>query len=514
MPTERISMRKLKEIMRLKFEARLTNRQIACSINISPATVSRYLTTIAGNGVTWPLAEGMSEEELEAKIYTKSTNSAPLEFLTPDCAYISRELKKKNVTKQLLWEEYCREHPNNHYSYSQYCTIYREWNASSDLTMRQTHIAGEKLFVDYCGHTIPIYSRDSDEVIDAQIFTAVLGASNYTYAEATLSQELPNWIGSNVRAFDFFGGVPKIVVPDNLRSAISKACKYEPDVNPTYHQMALHYHVAIIPARKYRARDKAKAEVGVQIVQRWILARLRNHKFYSLYELNVMIKALLNDLNNRAFKKLPGTRKSTFLEIDKPALQPLPQDKYQYTEVKKARVHIDYHIEIDKRYYSVPYTLAKKVVEAHITNHTVSIYYKGERIASHAKIQRQGQHATITEHMPIKHQKYHDWSPGRFLNWANDIGPATCEIVKHLLEQRMHPEQAYRSCFGVLDLAKKYSKPRLEAACARAIHIGAKTRKSIISILASGLDQVPLNEPTGSTLTTHHENIRGSQYYT
>jgi len=514
MPTERISMRKLKEIMRLKFEAGLSNRQIAGSINISPSTVSRYFGFITAAGLSWPLPDGLTEAELEAKIFTKSITSKPLAHLTPDLSYIHQELKKKHVTKQLLWDEYVSNNPGKHYSYSQFCMLYREWCSERNVSMRQTHYAGEKLFVDYAGHTIPIHSKDSDVVLQAQIFIAVLGASNYTYAEATMTQEIPNWISSNVRAFEFFGGVPKIVVPDNLKSAITKSCRYEPDINPSYLQMAQHYNVAVIPARTYKPKDKAKVEGGVLIVSRWILARLRNHKFYSLAELNAVIKSLLEDLNNRRFKKLPGSRRSTFLSIDKPALQQLPKDKYQFAEIKKATVHVDYHIEIDRRYYSVPYNLVKKKVEAHITDNTVSIYYKGERVASHAKVHRQGQQSTVVEHMPIKHQKYHDWHPGRFLNWANEIGPATCAVIKDLLQKRMHPEQAYRSCFGVLDLAKKYSKPRLEAACARAVHIGAMSRKSVISILKNGLDQVPLTEPKGSTLTEDHENIRGSQYYT
>jgi transposase len=513
MPTERISMRKLKEIMRLKFEARLTNRQIGCSINISPATVSRYLSSIKDKGVTWELAKDIGEEELEARIYSKSKDPTPLQHLTPDCAYLNNELKKKNVTKQLLWEEYCEQHPNNYYSYSQFCAIYRNWCAENNLSMRQTHIAGEKLFVDYCGHTIPIKCKYTGNITEAQIFTAVLGASNYTYAEATMTQSLPDWIMSHVRAFNFFDGVAQIVIPDNLRSGISKSCKYEPDINPTYHQMAQHYNIAVIPARVRKAKDKAKVEVGVQVVQRWILARLRNNEFYSLSELNNYIKNLLEDLNNRPFKKLPGCRRSAYLELDKPALHPLPKEPYQFVEIIKAKVHVDYHIEIDRRYYSVPYTFVKKTVEAHITANTVSIYYKGDRIASHPKIHRQGQHATIFEHMPVKHQKYHDWNPGRFLNWAQEIGTSTCEVIKSILEGRTHPQQAYRSCLGVLALARRYSKPRLEAACARAIHIGAKNRKSVLSILQNGLDQVPLETAT-STPIKNHENIRGSQYYT
>ncbi len=514
MPTERTSMRKIKEIMRLRYECGLSNRQIAGSINISSGTVSRYLSKITAANIQWPLPEELSEDELEAKVFTRSSTSKALAHLTPDLSYIHQELKKKHVTKQLLWDEYVSNNPGKHYSYSQFCMLYREWCGEHKISMRQTHYAGEKLFVDYAGHTIPIYSKNSDEVLQAQIFIAVLGASNYTYAEATMTQELSNWISSNVRAFEFLGGVPKIVVPDNLKSAIAKPCRYEPDINLTYLQMAQHYNIAVIPARTYKPKDKAKVEGGVLIVSRWILARLRNHKFYSLAELNAVIKALLEDLNNRQFKKLPGSRRSTFIEVDKPALQPLPKDKYQFTEIKKATVHIDYHIEIDRRYYSVPYNLVKKKVEAHITNNTVSIYYKGSRVASHAKVYRQGQQSTIVEHMPIKHQKYHDWHPGRFLNWANEIGPATGAVIKDLLQKRMHPEQSYRSCFGVLDLEKKYSKPRLESACARAVHIGAMSRKSVISILKNGLDQVPLTEPKSSILTENHENIRGSQYYT
>jgi len=513
MPTERISMRKLKEIMRLKFEAKLSNRQIAGSINISPGTVCRYLQLLQKAEIIWPLPDDLSEDELEAKIFTRAVAGKLLVYINPDLEYLHQELKKKNVTKQLLWDEYVSNNPGKHYSYSQFCMLYRQWCDERKVSMRQTHYAGEKLFVDYAGHTIPIHTKDSDLVINAQIFIAVLGASNYTYAEATMTQGLSNWIGSNVRAFEFFGGVPKIVVPDNLKSAVSKACKYEPDINPTYHQMAQHYNIAVIPARKYKPKDKAKVEGGVLIVSRWILARLRNRIFYSLAELNAVIKKLLEDLNNRPFKKLPGSRRSTFLSIDRPALQALPKDKYQFAEIKKATVHIDYHIEIDKRYYSVPYNLVKKKVEAHITDNIVSIYYKGERVASHAKITMQGRHNTIVEHMPIKHQKYHGWTSDRFLNWANEIGPSTCEIINGLLQKRMHPEQAYRSCFGVLDLAKKYSKLRLESACTRAVNIGAMSRKSVISILQHGLDQVPLTEPRGSILTESHENIRGAQYY-
>ena len=366
MSAERISMRKIKEILRLKFESKLTNRQIARSLNISPGTVCRYLQDATARGFSWPLPDNLNEKTLEDAIFGDANKPPnPHRFVMPDWAAIHTELKKKGVTKQLLWSEYQQQHGGSAYRYSQFCTHYRYWLIHQRLSMKQHHVAGEKLFVDYAGQTIPIYSSDSTEVQYSQIFIAVLPVSNYTFAEATFTQSLPDWIGSHVRAFDFFGGITEVVVPDNLRAGVSKACKYDPDINPTYQQLACHYGFAVIPTRVRKPKDKAKVEVGVQIVERWILAKFRNRKFFSLGELNDAIKILLNDLNERRFSKLPGTRKTLFIELEKPALKALPLGQYQYKEIKIARVQFDYHVEIEGCFYSVPHALVNKKIEAH-----------------------------------------------------------------------------------------------------------------------------------------------------
>ena len=513
MSRERLSMRKIKEIMRLKFASNLSNRQIGRSVNISPATVSRYIKMAIEAGIIWPLPDDITEEIIEAKLFKKSTSSKPLAANMPDYNYIHQELKKKSVTKLLLWEEYKQQCICNYYSYSHFCQYYRNWCNERKISMRQRHFAGEKLFVDYAGHTIDIHDLKTGTTTKAQIFIAVLGASNYTFVEATKSQKLPDWINSHVNAFNFFGGVPEIVVPDNLKSGVSKACKYEPDLNPTYQQMAEYYNTAIIPARPYKPKDKAKVEVGVQIVERWILAALRNKKFFTLSQLNTDIKILLKKLNDKPLKKLPGSRQSTFIQIDKPALKSLPDAQYKYTEIKKAKVHMDYHVEYNKHYYSVPYKYVKKTVELKITTNTVSIFYKSNRIASHAYSSKRGFHTTISDHMPEKHRKYHEWSPARFLNWAETIGPSALQVIQKILTKRSHPEQNYRTCLGLLSLTKKYSDERLELSCKRAVNLGIYNRKSIASILEKGLDRLEIDNNNELTLILKHENIRGSKYY-
>ena len=432
----------------------------------------------------------------------------------PDFNEIQSELKRKGMTLQLLWEEYAQAHPQAHYSYSRFTVLYRQWSKKQNLSMRQTHRAGEKLFVDYCGPTVPIVNPNTGECRHAQIFVAVLGASSYTYAEATLTQSLPDWIGAHVRCFEFFDGVPAVVVPDNLKSAVSKACRYDPQINPTYHQLATHYDIAVIPARPYKPKDKAKAEVGVQIVERWILMRLRKQTFFTLAELNHAIRDLLHDLNRRSFKKLPGSRRSQFEAIDKPALRPLPRDPYHYREVKKARVSLDYHIEYDGHYYSVPYPLVKEEVSLYVGEKSVQIFYQGAQVALHPRSFTRGGHTTDANHMAKAHRKHQAWSPQRFLNWAEKIGPHTRAVVNHQLTTRRHPEHGYRACLGLLKLAKTYSEARLEAACSRAIAINAPTYKSLVSILQKGLDKVPAETPNAQAeLPFQHDNVRGASYY-
>ena len=508
-------MRKITEVLRLKHVHKLSNRKIASSCKIGRATVANYLKRAADAGISWPLPQGMTEPELQARLFPQAkaqeTSVLPPK---PDWNLVHQELQKKGVTLFLLWEEYKNANPDG-YQYSWFCREYRNWRGKLDLVMRQTHRAGEKLFVDYAGHTIPIADSATGEVTYAEIFIAVLGASSYTYAEATWTQSLPDWIRSHVRAFEFMQGLPRIVVPDNLKSGVNKAHIYEPDINPTYQDLADHYQVAIIPARKQRPRDKAKAETGVMVVSRWILARLRNHTFFSLAALNREIASLLSVLNQRQFRKLPGTRMARFEELDKPALQPLPEHHYEYAEWKKVRVNIDYHVEIDRHYYSVPYQLVKKQLDARITAHTVEIFHHNKRVASHKRSYKRGGFATVKEHMPKGHQEHADWSPRRLIRWAGKSGTYTAQVVETIMARKPHPQQGFRPCLGIMRLGKQYGDIRLEKACRRAVAIGSLSYKSIESILKNNLDQqeLPGQDPSPEHTPVNHDNVRGPTYY-
>jgi len=507
-------MRKLKEILRLRFEAGLSYRQIAAAAKVSVGVAAKYVAQAERAGLTWPLPDNPDEAALARLLgQTPDVPARLSRYAAPDGVAIHQELKKKGVTLQLLWEEYRARDPEHSYRYAQFCVHYRTYRDSLARSLRQTHRAGEKLFVDYAGQTVPIIDGDSGEIHTAQIFVAVLGASNYTYAEATWTQQLPDWIGSHVRAFTFLGGVTALLIPDNLKSGVTRACRYEPELNPTYADLAAHYGVAVIPARPYKPKDKAKVEVGVHIVERWILARLRHQQFFSLNALNQAIGALLQNLNDRPFKKLPGCRRAAFEAIDRPALRPLPATAYVYAEWKKARVSIDYHIEIDRHYYSVPHALVKRELDVRITQTTVECLHQGKRVASHARSLKRGAHTTVAEHMPKSHRKHLDWTPGRFLNWALTMGPATRDLVHWQLTHKPHPEMGYRACLGLLNLARSYSKERLEAACLRALAIGSPTRKSVMSILERNLDREPLPAPAPQTVLPDHANVRGPAYY-
>lgn len=505
-------MRKIKDVLRLKYEANLSCRQIAASLKLSVGVITKYTKAAEAAELSWPLPDGMDDTTLEARLFPPATPTR--EHVMPDCTYIHQELKRKGVTLILLWEEYQASCTGKAYQYAQFCVYYRQYRSRLNLSMRQTHKAGEKLFVDYSGCGIPIVDPQTGEIRLAQIFVAVLGASGYTFAEATLSQKLPDWIGSHVRAFGFFGCVPEIVVPDNLKSAVTKPCFYEPELNASYADMAQHYGVAIIPARPYKPRDKAMVELGVLLVQRWIIARLRRHTFFSLHELNRLIAELLQGLNNRPFQKnKTETRRTQFDNLDRPAMKPLPAQTYEYAEWKKAKVNIDYHIEVDRHYYSVPFQLARSQVDVRLSGSVVEVLHKGQRVASHARSPLAGRHTTITEHMPKSHQKHLEWTPQRLLNWGERIGPATCSIIRGLLEDKPHPEMGYRSCLGVFSLARRYGEDRLEAACARAFVIGSPKRKTVQSILEAGLDRHAELFQAEPTPLPAHANVRGSNYY-
>jgi len=513
----RVTMRKIKDILRLRHEAGLSYRGIAQSLNIGYGTVVDYLTRAKQAGLSWPIPEDLCERDLGRLLFPTQPVTGQRRFAEPGFPAIHLELKNKTMTKQLLWQEYRQQHPENGYSYAQFCHRYNEWLGRQQRSMRQSHRAGEKLFVDYCGPTLIVVNPDTGEARTAQVFVAVLGASNYTFACAHWSQGQADWLDAHVKAFEFFGGVPELVVPDQLKSAVRKSHRYEPVINPSYQQLAVHYHTAIVPARPYRPKDKAKAEVAVQIVERWIMARLRHQSFFTLSSLNQAIRFLLEDLNQRPFKKLPGSRASQFEQLDKPALRSLPTQPYEYAEIKQARVHIDYHIEYDKHYYSVPHHLVKQAVEVQGSSQMVAIYSQGKRLASHPRSYRQGGHTTCPEHMPPSHKAIHDWTPERFLSWADDIGEATREVVSHLLKEKRHQEQSFRRILALLGNARKYGRDRLNKACARALAINSPTRSSVESILKQGLDQQPLTAeeaPTQDELfLDHHENLRGEEYY-
>jgi transposase len=507
-------MRKIKEVLRLA-AAGQSHRVIARSVRIARSTVREYLQRAARAGLSWPLPEDLTETALEALLFPPPAPSSQVRPL-PEWSGVHEEMKAKRrtgVTLQLLWLEYKEAHKDG-LQYSQFCECYRRWRGGLDRVLRQEHKAGEKVFVDFAGQTVAIADRLTGEVLfEAEIFVAVLGASNYTYAQACRSQELPEWISAHTRMVEYFGGIPRAVVPDNLKSGVRHACFYEPDLNPTYHDWAEHYGTVVLPTRVRRPRDKAKAEAGVLLVERWILARLRHRTFFTLAELDEEIRRLLLHLNERRFQKLEGSRRTLFEALDRPALQPLPATRYDYAQWKKATVNIDYHVAVLHHFYSVPHPLQRKKVDVRITNDTVEIFHDGRRVAAHARGRKKGGFTTDPAHRPRSHQKYLEWTPSRMIRWGEQTGPATAEMVRRILESRPHPEQGYRACLGLLRLGERYTAPRLEAACGRALQVGALSYQSVKSILSTGLDQIPVEEQTTLVLPQNHEHVRGGDYY-
>lgn len=504
-------MRKIKEILKLKFDADLSYHQIARSVNVSKSTVHDVLNRFNQAELSWPLSEELENEKaLENRLYPEQVKVAE-KRPEPDMNWIYKELKKKSVTLLLLWEEYKALKPDG-YQYSYFCERYNSWKAKLNPVLRQIYRVGEATQVDYAGQRMTIADPDTGKTYDAYIFVAVLAASNYTYAEAVLSLDLASWTSSHVRAFEFFGGVTELLVPDNTKTGVNHPCRYEPELNRTYAEMASYYGMAVIPTRPRKPRDKAKIETGVQIVERRILAKLRNRTFFSLAELNSAIAEELKALNEKPFQKLEGSRKSLFEELEKPALKPLPKARFEYALWKKLTANIDYHVEVDKNYYSVPYQLVKEIVEVRITASVIEILYQGKRVASHRILPGKGKFSTLTEHRPAAHQKYLQWTPSRIISWAAETGPKTAELAKMTMEQKPHPEQGYRSCLGLIRLGDRYGKERLEAACHRALYYHTVSYKSVSSILKHGLDsKAPEQRPALKPLL--HPNIRGAGYY-
>jgi transposase len=506
-------MNHAREILRLSRERKMSGRAIAQSLSLSPSTISKYLRQL--EPVPWPLPDS-GGEALLAKVLEKKKAPAPSARVEPDWAQVHRELQShKGVTLLLLWEEYRETAKEQGYSYSRFCIHYAAYAKRLKPSFRNTYTPGDRLFIDYAGTTVPIRDPKTGEVaLDAQVFVSVLGFSNYVFSEATSSQELSCWIGSHVRCFAFLGGVPALLVPDNLKSGITTPDLYEPLANETYREMAEHYSVAIFPARVKRPRDKAPAEQSVLLVTRWILAKLRKRTFFDLAELNRAIRILLEELNTRPFKDgRPGSRKDLFLSREKAALGPLPSTRYELARWKKAKVHIDYHVEVDRHFYSVPHALIHQEVRIRITETVVEVFHHGERVASHKKDPAPGRHTTLSAHMPESHQAVSGWSPERFLEWAGRVGSATRQVVEALLSSRRHPQQAYRSCLGLLSLARKDSPSTLEHACQRALALGVGSYREVRVLMESTSSRKTSADAPNSHPVQTHDNIRGARYY-
>jgi transposase len=504
-------MRQIRQILRLHLEAGLSMRECSRVLGLSKSSAGKVVVLARAAGVDWALAQTLSDAELEARLFRPPVPRSSKQ-LEPDFAWVHQELKRPGVTLQLLWEEYQQSYENA-FKYTSFCIKYRAWAATLKRSMRQVHTAGERLFVDYAGQTVPLVDQATGEIRHAQVFVAVLGASNYTYACATATQTAQDWVASIIRALEFIGGVPKLIVPDQPRALIARPDRYEPGLGRLAEEFAAHYDVAVLPARPAKPRDKPKVEVGVLIVERWILARLRNRTFFRLGELNLAIHNLLQDLNLRPFKKLPGCRMEAFMRLDQPLLRALPATALQICRFGRARVNIDYHIELDGHYYSVPHRLVGSEVELRISRQTVEVFERQQRVAVHPLSTRKGLHSTHPDHMPASHRAHREWTPAKLIAWGERIGAATGELVRWQMEHRRHPEQGYRACLGLQRLARQYDHARLEAACARAMALRSPTYRSVKDILANGLDGQPLPATPSSTAMPVHENVRGPDYY-
>ncbi|MCA9629126.1 MAG: IS21 family transposase [Myxococcales bacterium] len=510
-------MRRIRETLRLKLECGLSNREVARSVGSSPSSVTATVKRAREAGLEdWAAVEPLPEEQLEAMLYAQRRQPQAVERPRPDPLWIHTERQqRKGVTLELLHLEYLDAHPQG-LQYTAFCDVYRRWLKRKRLSMRQVHRAGERMFIDYSGQTAEVIDRTTGELRKAEIFVAVLGASNYTFAEATWSQKLADWTASHVRAVEFFGGVTELWVPDQLRSAVSGPHRFDPEINPTYHDLAQHYGVVVMPARPRKPKDKAKAEVAVQVVQRWILARLRKEQFFSLAELNDRIAMLLTDLNGRPMRRYGGqSRRARFELLDQPKLRPLPAGRYTFGEWCQAKVNIDYHVEVGRHLYSVPHALVGERLDVRVTADMVEVFHRRRQVAVHRRSLVVGGFTTVSEHMPAAHRAHADWSPTRLIRWAQRIGPACGQLISDILHARKHPEQGYRTCLGVLRLAKRYGEERLEAACARALLVGIRRVRQVEGILRHGHDRLGTAglEAATDTPAIEHDNVRGPDYY-
>jgi transposase len=506
-------MRKISEMVRLK-AAGMSVRDIAASVGVGKTTVYEHLARAQAAGIGWPLPEGMDEEALDAALFPPPTAELVARRPMPDWRAVHREIKRgRHVTLRLVWLEWREDNPDG-FGYSQFCYHYQRWLAGQNVVMRLSYAAGERMFVDFAGDKTSYIDADTGEVVDCEVFVAVLGCSGLLYVEATRGQDLASWLGAHEHAWQAYGGVAQVTVPDNLRSGVSKACWYDPELNPSYAELAAHYGTVVLPTRTARPRDKAAVEAGVLVAERWVLAPLRNRRFFTLTELNAAITAKTAELNTRPFRGEPASRRELFDELEAAALKPLPPGRFELAAWKKVTVSIDYHVEFDRRFYSVPYRLVGQRLDLRGTAGTIEVFKSGRRIASHPRSHGGRRYVTDPGHMPASHRAHLEWTPSRLISWAATISPATATMVEQILAAKPHPEQGYRACLGLMSLAKRYDPQRLAAACERALAVGAISYTSVKSILAEGLDRLPLPATAQPAPPPPvHDNLRGATYW-
>ncbi len=507
----RLKMKLIKEIIICHTKSKMSIRQISRSLSVPRSTISDYIRRYKSIGLSIHEVENLENDILYNRLYPKERKAIEPTKPIPDYVYITDELKIKGVTRMLLWEEYREKYPDG-YAYSQYCDLYSHWKKRLPVSMRQIHKAGEKMFIDYSGMTMDIINSQTGEIEKAEIFVACLGSSGYSYAEASKNQKKSCFIRSHINAFNFFGGVTSILIPDNLKSAVTKFNWYEPKLNATYQDMANHYETTIIPARPYKPKDKAKVELSVKLVQRWILAKLRNRQFFSVAELNHAIRPLLEELNNRKIRHLKKSRRELYEELDKPALNVLPSQSYIYKEFKLCRVNIDYHIQLEKCFYSVPYLLVRKEVDVQYSDHIVEIFHKNKRVAAHTRLYQTGAYSTKKEHMASAHKAYAEWTPSRMINWSKNYGKHTEKLIEIILNRKRHPEMSFRTCMGILNAAKKIDNNIVEAISEKMLKLNTYNVYSFKSIFKNKtyIEQKPA---VALTPDSHHINVRGKDYY-
>jgi transposase len=512
MPAQRMTMRKTREIIRLRLGKNLSQQQVAQNCNCSQSTVHDCMARVKLAGLSWPLPEELDDEKLQQMLYPKSL--AASHKPEPDYKQVHLEFAKKGVTLELLWQEYRQQYPEG-YGYSQFCDLYGKWRSKLDISMRQTHVPGEKLFVDFAGQTVEIIDPETGEVRPCPVFVAAMGFSSFTYAEVTESQDKDDWIKAHENACDFLGGVPRVWVPDNLKSGVKKPCFYDPEINPSYQELADHYDAVVLPARVRKPKDKAKVENAVLQVERWVIAPLRKQSFFSIAEANQAVRERLDWLNARKLSMLDESRRTLFEKFDKAKLKPLPQRPFQRSDWKlRVSVNIDYHIVFDFHYYSVPCQLIREKVDVRATLFTLECFHNGRRVASHVRSYIKGGFTTLDAHRPVSHRQYAGWTPERMLNWASTVGPITAQTVGAIMQNKRHPEQGYRAAMGVIRLADRYGKQRVEQACQRAHELKSHSYRTIESILKNSLEQQVLpNTPSTQYPSIEHENIRGEEYY-